>query len=378
VARRPTVSYKAPSGERDGPYPHRGLISHVTHLHLGWFIVSKLSKLVRDPRAFVADSKIFQRVTAAVDALAGTDDKAPPQSPTKARKPEAAAKGKPKKKAHPLPTLNHAYEKRLSERELKEWKETKDFFRFATSQSVRDRVIGRLAGDIGRHMDGMGFPSRDYLQVVRSFLDSFGENPAAGSARTTAVGSLLWLHTIAQALQSEVLVESGVFKGASLYTLRAACPDAKVFAFDIDLSNLTFRDPSIEYHEGDWSEAFPKPSGPNDLIYFDDHINNCLRVRQAYDQGFRHVVFDDSPDIGELHKWRYPGVPTVQMAFNGTIEPGESVAWVWKNRKLEYTYDLEHTHGALDVIEEVVELPSLSALTGQRTGVQTYVRLRGT
>lgn len=337
--------------------------------------MSKLSKLVRDPRAFVVDSKIYRRVSAAAEALTREDQASKP--PTRPTKPQTAAKASPKKKAHPLPTLNHAYEKRLTEHELKRWKETKDFFRFATSEPVRDRVIARLAGDIGRHMNEMGFPNRDYEAVVRAFLDSFGENPAAGSARTTAVGSLLWLHTIAQALQSEVLVESGVFKGASLFTLRAACPGAKVFAFDIDLSNLTFRDPSIEYHEGDWSEAFPTASGPNDVIYFDDHINNCLRVRQAYDQGFRHVIFDDSPDIGELHKWRYPGVPTVQMAYNRTIEPGESVAWVWKNRKLEYTYDLEHTHGALDVIEDVIELPSLSALTGQRTGVQTYVRLRG-
>jgi len=335
--------------------------------------VSKLSKLVRTPGLFVRDSKIFQRVSAAAEVLVGGEPPvtAAPEKPKKPAKPANLAK----KKQHPLPTLNHAYEKRLSDRELAKWKRTKDFFRFNCTPAARDRVIGRLAAKVGEHMDGMGFPSRDYEPVVRSFLESFGDNPAAGSRRTTAVGSLLWLHTIAQALESEVLVESGVYKGASLFTLRAACPDAKVHAFDINLSNLAFHDPTVVYYEGDWSEAFPTAEGPNDLIYFDDHINNCLRIRQAYDQGFRHVIFDDSPDIGELHKWRFPGVPTVQMAYNETILPGESVEWVWKNRKLEYTYDLEHTHGALDVIEEVIELPSLSALTGQRTGVQTYVRL---
>jgi hypothetical protein len=308
--------------------------------------------------AFVRDSKIFKRY---FDSSNGAPTKAPRAGRTK---------------AHPLPTLNLARETALSDEELKEREAKREFLVFRTSSTARERVLSRVTDEINDFTSQLGFGERDYAEDVRDFLTCFEDNPAAGARRTTATGSLLWLFVLARAIEPKVVVESGVFKGASLFTLRRAAPEAKVYGYDIDLSNNLVRDEGIVLHEGDWSELPPHPVSDNDLVYFDDHINNCLRVREAYDLGFRHVVFDDSPDIGQLHLWRYPGVPTIQMVANETLAIGEWVEWTWKKQLLRYTYREEDTHGAANLVEVVRQLPSLTGLTGRRTGVQTYVRLK--
>jgi hypothetical protein len=315
--------------------------------------MSKLTKLANDPKQFIKDSKIFRQLT-------GNKEPVPPK-PTP-------------QKAHPLPTLNHAVEQRLSARQVKE--ENRQYFRFNAESVVMDRVVARLNQQVDEFMTGLGFESRDYTPDIADFLRTYEDNPAAGMGRTTAVGSLLWLFLLTRALQPKVIVESGVFRGASLHTLHSARGEAELYAYDIDLSNLVFSHPTINFHEGDWTEALPKAKSENDLCYFDDHLNNCLRIRQAYDQGFRHIIFDDSPDIGQLHKWRYPGVPTIQMVMNKTILPGEWVEWTWSDRQLRYTYREEHAHGVKELVVAMAELPSLSMLTGRPAGVQTYVRLR--
>jgi hypothetical protein len=280
------------------------------------------------------------------------------------------------RRAHPLPTLNLAAETRLSDAEAKAEEANNRFLQFNAGVAVIDRVVGRLSDRVNEVMAGAGLDDRSYSADIEEFLVTFESNPAAGMGRTTATGSLLWLHLLTKALQPQVIVESGVYRGASLHTLFHAGAGARVHAYDIDLSNLVFSDPAITFHEGDWTEQLPVAETLNDICYFDDHINNCLRIRQAYEQGFRHIVFDDSPDIGQLHSWRYPGVPTIQMVVNQTIEPGEWVEWIWRKQKLRYTFREEDAHGVAELVDKMIELPSLTMLTGRRTGVQTYVRLK--
>lgn len=281
-----------------------------------------------------------------------------------------------KERSHPLPTLNLSEETRLSDEEVAQLAAEREFLRFRCSPAVRLRVMGRLAQQLRSFMRSAGFDERDWEADIHDFLECYQGNPAAGAARTTAEGSLLWLFVLARAIGPKVMVESGVYKGASLFTLRRAVPSATLYGYDPDLTNLLVRDATIRLCAGDWAEAPPRSEGPDDLCYFDDHISNCLRVRQAYDLGFRHVVFDDSPDVGQLFRWRYPGVPTIQMVVRQTLEPGEWVEWVWKNRKHRYVLQEADTHGARELVEAIFELPSLDVLTGRTTGVQTYVRLK--
>lgn len=349
--------------------------------------MSKLSKLIHKPRQTVKDSALFRKLVPSADKgevsgrsegdreqLAAEDK--PASSGRVDALSESAASARPAGKQHPLPTLNLAEERQLSSRELELTQLSREYLKFQCTPAVRDRVIARISDFVMKFMVENGFGERDYKRDILDFLEGCEANPALGHQRTTSAGSLLWLFLLVRTVDPRVVVESGVFKGASLFTLRSASKDAAIYAYDVDLSNLMYAHSSISFHEGDWSEDFPTPQGPSDFCYFDDHINNCLRTRQAYDLGFRHLVFDDSPEIGQLHKWRFPGVPTIQMVMNETLQPGEYVEWVWKNKKLRYTFQEADTHGVKDIVEQAIELPRLDAFTGQPSGIQTYVRLK--
>lgn len=221
----------------------------------------------------------------------------------------------------------------------------------------------------------MGRPST--LDNLAAFRQCFADNPAREGDGATSYNTLLWLYLITHSLNPRLIVESGVHIGRSLWTLRRGNPDAAIYAFDISLSRLRFRDKSIEYVEDDWSGSNIRATRPNDFCYFDDHVNNCLRIRQAYDRGFRHLIFDDSPALVSLFHFRYPGIPTAQMISENYLAEGDTVRWQWRNEVLEYSYREQDTYGAQELIEHVEPLPSLERFTGM-TGPQhtTYVRLR--
>lgn len=116
-----------------------------------------------------------------------------------------------------------------------------------------------------------------------------------------------------------------------------------------------------------------RAKSPNDLCCFDDHINNALRIRQACERGFQNLIFDDAATLGELHKFRYPGLPTVPMLVDG-----DSVRWYHEpaEKHLEYRYTEEHVHGAKALIEFACRISNLEPLTSLHTGLQYFVRLK--
>lgn len=180
-------------------------------------------------------------------------------------------------------------------------------------------------------------------------------------------------------MNPKVIAESGVFFGSSLFTLRHAVPLAKIFAFDVNLDKLLprlERLQGVHYYPHDWGTDNVRAEGPSDFCFFDDHVNNCLRIRQAYDRGFRHVVVDDAPDLGEIHDFRYPAVPTVSMIENDKWSDGDSVEWNWNGRRLRYTFRTADTFGAKEIIEEIYRFPSLKRWTGMEDAFHYYVRLK--
>jgi hypothetical protein len=212
-------------------------------------------------------------------------------------------------------------------------------------------------------------------------LDAFARicdrNPAAEEKGSTRTDSLLWLFAFCRCLRPEVIVESGVRAGRSLWTLRNAAPDAVLYAYDIRLDRMAFRDESIRYRETDWSRDEIRAKSEFDLCYFDDHINNCLRIQQARERGFRNLVFDDAPSVMNLGRFRFPGVPTAQMILDDDLEEGDAVVWTRGEETLRYTFSEAHTYGARDLIERIVVLPDLVKYTG-RDGSDhlVYVRLK--
>ncbi|MBI3513240.1 MAG: hypothetical protein HY060_04135 [Proteobacteria bacterium] len=209
----------------------------------------------------------------------------------------------------------------------------------------------------------------DYFEVRRS-------NPAFGIEHTTPGNLTLWLFLLIRALQPQVAVESGVFMGSSLFTQRCASPRHKQFAFDLDFSRLAFRDDSIDYRQHDWGTDDVRAEGPNDLCYFNDHINNCMRIRQCYERGFKQLVLDDTPDFGEIQAYRFPSVPTVGMIANDKLRDGDTLEWIWNGYRLRYTFQTAHTFGAKALIDHCHPIPNIRRWTGLQDSNAYYVKLK--
>ena len=216
----------------------------------------------------------------------------------------------------------------------------------------------------------------DVHDIIDEFFDSFAEKhwnksfPLHGS---TSFGGLFSLYFVTKKVAPRVVIESGVFVGASLHALRNAAPGAKIFAYDLDFGPLQYRDDSITYVNSDWMED-ENCDGDGGLVFFDDHINNATRLVQARQRGLRYAIFDDAPEMGEINSYRYPGAPTIPMIQDPEM-PDFSIAWHHGDNMLQYVHDSHSCRLARATIDKAIRLPRLNCL-GLAVGHKWLVRLR--
>jgi hypothetical protein len=250
------------------------------------------------------------------------------------------------------------------------------FIKYRVNPALHARVMDELLICIRNFMTEIGLPGTTSINDLEDYFRAMARNRAFGAPGTTPGNSTLLLFLLARELQPKVIVESGVWAGSSLFTFRHAVPEAKLFAFDLDFGALISRLENVDYRQHDWGTDDVRAKGRSDLCFFDDHTNNCRRVRQSYERGFKHVICDDSPDIGEIHDFRYPAVPSISMIENDRWVEGDTVEWNWNGRRLRYVFRDEDTFGAKAVIKSLHRFPSLKRLTGMEDGYHYYVRLK--
>ncbi len=251
------------------------------------------------------------------------------------------------------------------------------FITYRANPKLHLRNMEELLGCVREFMTKIGLSPTISMKDIDDYFRLMSFNRAFGLPITTPGNGTVWLFLLARELQPKTIVESGVYHGSSLYTLRHAVPEAKIFAFDVTFANLFTQLQGVDYREHDWRIDDVRAENPSDLCFFDDHINNCLRVRQSYERGFRHIIVDDSPDLGQIHQFRYPAVPTMSMIENDKWSDGDTVEWNWNQRRLRYTFRTADTFGAKELIKGLHRFPSIKHLTGMEDAFHYYVRLKG-
>jgi hypothetical protein len=245
------------------------------------------------------------------------------------------------------------------------------------NDDLKYRILANLKGFIDDFMKQIHIEPILSVADLDDFCTSYRQNPAREGHGATLYNNLLWLFIFCRCLEPDIIVESGVYIGRSLWTLRKAAPQSMLYAFDINFKHLMFRDTAIEYKEMDWGQSDIKAKSENDFCYFDDHINNCLRIKQASEKGFKHLVFDDSPSVMNLHDFRFPGVPTAQMLLDNHIKEGDVITWKWKEKSLQYVHRDANTYAVGDLIDRIVVLPDLKKYTGREGSAHfVYVHLK--
>jgi len=250
------------------------------------------------------------------------------------------------------------------------------FVKYRANPALHARNMEELLGCVRDFFTKIGLSPTVSMSDLDEYFQAMLRNRAFGIPNTTPGNGTLWLFLLVRELQPKVIVESGVHRGSSLFTLRHAAPQAKMFAFDVGFGYVLTRLDGVDYRERDWSLDNVRAENRSDFCFFDDHVNNCMRIRQSYERGFRHLVVDDSPDLGEINQFRYPAVPSVSMLENGKWNEGDTVEWNWNGRRLRYTFRVADTFGAKDVIEAAYRFPSIKQWTGMEDAYHYYVRLK--
>src|SRR5690606_24724402 len=140
---------------------------------------------------------------------------------------------------------------------------------------------------------------------------------------------------------------------------------------------LAHRDPGVTYVLGDWTETDIGDDGAG-LVFFDDHVSQARRVREAWARGFRWLLFDDNLAAHQLFATGAPPVPTVAMLFDDELRPGERIEWRRKGRHHVHVVDAEAMAEARALIADWAVAPELLPITCYRGQFGlTLVRLAG-
>jgi len=186
---------------------------------------------------------------------------------------------------------------------------------------------------------------------------------------------LLW--TLARAIYPDLVIESGVFRGFTTWVIRTACPQARQYAFDISFAERQRIENGVEYHEADWmSVPVAVPEDRASLIYFDDHVDQWRRIREAAGRGFRYLIFDDSLPSTALHNDGWAPVPTIDMLYEDEIKDGETITWRTECGQFDYRYDRHTAAETRALVANHTHLPDLRFIFGYAPANMVLVVLK--
>ena len=240
------------------------------------------------------------------------------------------------------------------------------------SPKQHDALIKTIAtialGYVQRHPGlALNTEAKDLSQIIRDFFALYDTRPIRDNSGGTKFNDSLWLFLLTRLMAPRKIIESGTHQGHSAWLMRQACPNAEMHCFDISHKHLIHREPDVQYYEMDWSSFDTGTISPDEsLCYFDDHTNQARRVREAYERGFRTLVFDDNRSSSTLYGTGAPPVPTIDMIFDDTLEFGDVIEWQRNGKPYHYEYRREDTFQAKELIEHYGTSPDLAQITRYR------------
>lgn len=252
---------------------------------------------------------------------------------------------------------------------------TPDWLHRPLSAREVDRLIAAAAESLATDFAAAGIEAGEPLErIVRHFWDLVPSCPVRQRRGGNGFNGCLQVYAVVRALRPPVIVESGVFRGLTTWVMRQACPEAALYCFDPDLSDLHYRDPGARYSAQDWSaHDFFGVDLATALAFFDDHISQARRILEAQERGPTRLLFDDDASSHRLHAHGGPAFPTVAMIL---AEEGlEPVRWVRNGREFAHAPDDRLSRSARTAIATAHAFDDLHRATGYSPTRLTYVTL---
>jgi hypothetical protein len=240
-----------------------------------------------------------------------------------------------------------------------------------------ERLLGAASASLRADLAAAGLAAAGGVEAwVREFWDLIPACPVRQKHGGNGFNGALQLFVLARALEPEVIVESGVFRGLTTWVLRRARPEARIFSFDPVL-DLHYRDGAARYSTGDWSAAsFEGVDLSRALAFFDDHVSQARRIVEAQERGIRHVALDDDAEAHRIHAHGGPAHPTLAMVLEDR-PAGEPIRWRRNGLEFACRPDPDLVARAREAIEGAHGFDDLHRATGYSPARLSYVRLRG-
>ena len=212
--------------------------------------------------------------------------------------------------------------------------------------------------------------------IVRDFYDLIPTSPVPAKKGGNGFNGCLQIYAVARLLQPKVIIESGVFRGQTTWVLRKACPQATIFCFDVDLSNLKYKDRDAIYSQADWS-GFDLSAIPasETLCFFDDHIDQGRRVLEARARGLTRLLFDDNAGAARIHTVGGPPIPSLDMLMDASLD-GADLAWSYRGKRYGCHIDTPVAKDVRNAVASLRNFADMHAVTGYTPARITYVSLR--
>lgn len=204
----------------------------------------------------------------------------------------------------------------------------------------------------------------DVRAEIDRFFDAYMKTPFREQGGGSRFGNLLWLDLIAKSWRPDLIVDSGTYRGASAWALAEGAPESKILSFDIDLSRLELRSKSVEYFEQDWTTVnFDDYAHRSSLCYFDDHLDQGKRLKEAADRKFQVAIFDDDFSIFSFAPMAHGGhaLPKISFILDESLLDGDVIEWVDGGKRFSWKVDRPHLDSLKRLIGAADRLPSLVA-----------------
>ncbi|MDP4021310.1 hypothetical protein Q8W71_01635 [Methylobacterium sp. NEAU 140] len=237
-------------------------------------------------------------------------------------------------------------------------------------------LLDDAAAILDRDLTAAGLaPDRDVRALVETFWTLIPEAPVRQRRGGSGFNGALQLYVAMRALRPRYVIESGVFRGLTTWVIRQACPDARIYCHDPDLSGLQYRDRDAVYSRADWSRADWSGVEPADTVaFFDDHVAQGRRVVEAHARGLTRLLFDDDAAGHRIHAHGGPAHPTIAMITDPGRTP-EPIRWTRAGRSFEQATDDALVARAAGLIARSHAFDDLHRATGYSPARLTYVAL---
>jgi hypothetical protein len=134
----------------------------------------------------------------------------------------------------------------------------------------------------------------DLRSSLREFADLYSTLPIRDNTGGNNSVGLFYIWFCSKYLDPKVIIENGVWKGATTWLFETTVPDAQIYSLDPSLSKRQFLSSRAIYSDRDFSQQSWNTVGEKVLVFFDDHQNQLVRLTQSASFGFKYLLFDDN------------------------------------------------------------------------------------